>query len=67
MESSRNPDIYTREFVELVQRTNQMLKGREEAYRLLQEQIAWQLSNAVPELKNDVVSAVEATGGKVPT
>ncbi|KAJ4321681.1 RNA polymerase II mediator complex subunit [Neodidymelliopsis sp. IMI 364377] len=67
VESSRNPDIYTREFVELVQRTNQMLKGREEAYRLLQEQIAWQLSNAVPELKPDIVKVVEATGGKVPT
>lgn len=67
VESSRNPDIYTREFVELVQRTNQMLKGREEAYRFLQEQIAWQLSNAVPELRNDVVKVVEATGGKVPT
>jgi mediator of RNA polymerase II transcription subunit 10 len=67
VESSRNPDIYTREFVELVQRTNQMLKGREEAYRFLQEQIAWQLSNAVPELKGDVVKVVEATGGKVRT
>lgn len=67
VESSRNPDIYTREFVELVQRTNQMLKGREEAYRFLQEQIAWQLSNAVPELKNDVTRVVEATGGKVQT
>ena len=44
-----------------------MLKGREEAYRFLQEQIAWQLSNAVPELRNDVIKVVEATGGKVPT
>jgi mediator of RNA polymerase II transcription subunit 10 len=67
VESSRNPDIYTREFVELVQRTNQMLKGREEAYRFLQEQIAWQLSSAVPELKTDVVRVVEASGGRVPT
>jgi mediator of RNA polymerase II transcription subunit 10 len=67
VESSRNPDIYTREFVELVQRTNQMLKGREEAYRFLQEQIAWQLSSAVPELKADVVRVVEASGGRVPT
>lgn len=67
VESSRNPDIYTREFVELVQRTNQMLKGRAEAYRFLQEQVAWQLSNAVPELRSDVVKVVEATGGKVPT
>ena len=67
VESSRNPDIYTREFVELVQRTNQMLKGREEAYRFLQEQIAWQLSSAVPELQADVVRVVEASGGRVPT
>lgn len=67
VESSRNPDIYTREFVELVQRTNQMLKGRQEAYRFLQEQIAWQLSSAVPELKNDVARVVEASDGKVPT
>lgn len=67
VESSRNPDIYTREFVELVQRTNQMLKGREEAYRFLQEQIAWQLSSAVPELKADVVRVVEASGDRVPT
>lgn len=66
VESSRNPDIYTREFVELVQRTNQMLKGRGEAYRFLQEQISWQLSNAVPELQNDVTRVVEATAGKVP-
>jgi mediator of RNA polymerase II transcription subunit 10 len=67
VESSRNPDIYTREFVELVQRTNQMLKGRVEAYRMLQEQIAWQLANAVPELKGDIVKAVESTGGQVPS
>jgi mediator of RNA polymerase II transcription subunit 10 len=67
VESSRNPDIYTREFVELVQRTNQMLKGRVEAYRMLQEQIAWQLANAVPELKGDIAKAVESTGGQVPS
>ena len=66
VESSRNPDIYTREFVELVQRTNQMLKGREEAYRFLQEQVAWQLSSAVPELKADVARVVESSGGRVP-
>lgn len=66
VENSRNPDIYTREYVETVQRTNQMLKGRTDALRTLQEQIAWQLSHAVPELKDDVTKAVEATGGKVP-
>lgn len=66
MENSRNPDIFTREFVETVQRMNQMLKGRSDALRMLQEQIAWQLTNVIPELKEDVSKAVQATGGQVP-
>lgn len=41
-----------------------MLKGRAEAYRTLQEQLAWQLTNAIPDLKDDVNKAVESTGGK---
>jgi mediator of RNA polymerase II transcription subunit 10 len=66
VENSRNPDIFTREFVETVQRMNQMLNGRIDAYRMLQEQLAWQVSSAIPELKEDVISVVESTGGKVP-
>jgi mediator of RNA polymerase II transcription subunit 10 len=66
VENSRNPDIFTREFVETVQRANQMLKGRSDALQTLQEQIAWQLTSVIPELKEDVAKAVEATGGKVP-
>lgn len=65
VENSRNPDIFTREFVETVQRMNQMLKGRTAAYRTLQEQIAWQLTNAIPDLKNDVDKAVESSGGNI--
>jgi len=66
VENSRNPDIFTREFVETVQRMNQMLKGRSDALRMLHEQIAWQLTNVIPELKEDVSKAVQATGGQVP-
>jgi mediator of RNA polymerase II transcription subunit 10 len=66
VENARNPDIFTREFVEAMQRMNQMMKGRSDALRMLQEQIAWQLTNAIPELKHDVAKAVEATGGQVP-
>jgi mediator of RNA polymerase II transcription subunit 10 len=66
VENARNPDIFTREFVEAMQRMNQMMKGRSDALRMLQEQIAWQLTNAIPELKDDVAKAVEATGGQVP-
>jgi mediator of RNA polymerase II transcription subunit 10 len=65
VENSRNPDIYTREFVETVQRMNQMLKGRSEALQMLQQQIAWQLTSVIPELKDDVSRAVESSGGNV--
>jgi mediator of RNA polymerase II transcription subunit 10 len=66
VEGGRNPDIFTREFVESVQRMNQMLKGRTEAYRFLQETFARDLIDVIPELKDDVIKTVEATGGKVP-
>ncbi|KAF1958290.1 mediator of RNA polymerase II transcription subunit 10 [Byssothecium circinans] len=66
VEGSRNPDIFTREFVETVQRMNQMLKGRTEAYRLLQETLARDLIDGIPDLKDDITMTVEATGGKVP-
>jgi mediator of RNA polymerase II transcription subunit 10 len=66
VESGRNPDIFTREFVETVQRMNQWMKGRTEAYRFLQETFARDLIDVVPELKDDVTKTVEATGGKVP-
>ncbi|KAI4651971.1 RNA polymerase II mediator complex subunit [Alternaria ventricosa] len=65
VENSRNPDIFTREFVETVQRMNQMLYGRVDAYRALQEQLALHVSSAVPELKDDVTAVVESTGGKM--
>ena len=65
VESSRNPDVYTREFVENVQRMNQLLKGRHDAYRLLQETLARDFIQAIPELKNDITQTVEASGGKV--
>jgi mediator of RNA polymerase II transcription subunit 10 len=42
-----------------------MLKGRSDALQMLQEQIAWQLTNVIPELKDDVARAVESSGGKV--
>lgn len=66
VEGSRNPNIFTREFVETVQRMNQMLKGRTEAYRLLQETLARDLIDGIPDLKDDITRTVEASGGKIP-
>lgn len=44
---------------------NQLLKGRHDAYRLLQETLARDFIQGVPELKDDITKVVEATGGKV--
>ncbi|PHH68909.1 hypothetical protein CDD82_190 [Ophiocordyceps australis] len=37
VENGRNPDIYTREFVELVRRGNQLMRGKQRAFAALQE------------------------------
>lgn len=66
VESARNPDIFTREFVETVQRMNQLLKGRQDAYRLLQETLARDFIQGVPDLRDDITKVVEVTGGRVP-
>ena len=65
VEASRNPDIFTREFVETVQRMNQMLKGRADAYRLLQSYLARDIINSVGELKDDVSNIIDTTGGEI--
>jgi mediator of RNA polymerase II transcription subunit 10 len=67
VESSRNPDVFTREFVELVQRMNQMLKGRSEAYRLMRDTLAKDIMSAIPALHDHVVQVVESTGDTIAT
>lgn len=62
VENSRNPDVFTREFVETVQRMNQMLKGRSDAYRLMRDTLAKDIISAIPALKEDVIRVVESTG-----
>ena len=65
MESSRNPDIYTREFVELVQKLNQQLKGRTKAYADFRDVLAREMMSALPDCRNDITRVVESTGGRV--
>jgi len=65
VESSRNPDIYTREFVELVQRLNQQLKGRTQAYVEFRDVLAREMMGALPDCRRDIRRAVQSTGGKV--
>lgn len=63
IEEGRNPDIYTREFVELAQARNQQLKGKSEAYKMFRDVLARDISGAVPELEGEVEAVVRATEG----
>ncbi|PKS10231.1 hypothetical protein jhhlp_001981 [Lomentospora prolificans] len=61
VEGGRNPDIYTREFVELVRRGNQLMRGKMHAFGTFRDILAEQMAGAMPELKNDVDRVLEET------
>ncbi|KAK0622848.1 transcription factor subunit Med10 of mediator complex-domain-containing protein [Immersiella caudata] len=63
VENGRNPDIYTREFVELVRRLNQLMRGKMRAFTGFRDVLAREMEGALPELREDVRRVVEATGG----
>jgi mediator of RNA polymerase II transcription subunit 10 len=65
VDSGRNPDIYTREFVENFRRTNQIAKGKLEAFGAFRDVLAKEMISAMPELKEDVKRVVKETGGTV--
>lgn len=64
VEDGRNPDIYTREFVELVQKENDLAKDKVNAYRDFKDVLAEQVEAAFPELAEDVDRIVDNTGGR---
>ena len=66
MESGRNPDIYTREFVELVQKSNEHMKGKTLAFRSFRDVLAEEISSALPALKDQVERVVQEAGGRTP-
>ncbi|KAM0346500.1 hypothetical protein ACHAPU_005565 [Fusarium lateritium] len=66
VEHGRNPDIYTREFVELVRHGNQLMRGKLNAFGTFRDVLAENITSAMPELRDDVVQVVEATGGVPP-
>ncbi|KAL9638482.1 MAG: hypothetical protein Q9204_001489 [Flavoplaca sp. TL-2023a] len=61
VDSGRNPDIYTREFIELVQKSNQYLKGRSEALTGFRDVLAEEMVKAWPEMKTDVDKVLEGS------
>ncbi|KAI4188181.1 MAG: hypothetical protein L6R41_002306 [Letrouitia leprolyta] len=62
VDEGRNPDIYTREFVELVQKNNQFLKAKSEALTGFRDALADEMKKAWPEMRNDVEEVLQ--GGK---
>lgn len=65
VENGRNPDIYTREFVELVRRGNQLMRGKMRAFGEFRDVLAREMVSAMPEVRGDVERVVGETGGKV--
>ncbi|KAJ5477054.1 Mediator of RNA polymerase II transcription subunit 10 [Penicillium diatomitis] len=63
VDAARNPDIYTREFVELVQRGNQDLKGKREAFADFRDVLAREMRSAMPECRAEVDRVMAMTGG----
>ncbi|KAK3669689.1 RNA polymerase II mediator complex subunit [Recurvomyces mirabilis] len=63
IEQSRNPDVYTREFVESVMKWNQQLKGRSEAFAQFRDILAREMMSGIPDIKDDVREIAASTGG----
>ena len=61
VENGRNPDIYTREFVELVRRGNQLMRGKMAAFASFRDVLAGEMRSALPEVAGDVDRVVEMT------
>jgi mediator of RNA polymerase II transcription subunit 10 len=64
VEDGRNPDIYTREFVELVAKSNQLMNGKRRAFRRFRDVLAAQMEVGFPELQEEVGRVLENTGGR---
>jgi mediator of RNA polymerase II transcription subunit 10 len=63
VDNGRNPDIYTREFVELARKGNQLMKGKQEAFASFRDVLAGEMGKALPELREDVGRVLDETGG----
>ncbi|OLL22604.1 Mediator of RNA polymerase II transcription subunit 10 [Neolecta irregularis DAH-3] len=62
IEDGRNPDVYTRDFVELVRKDNQFVNGKIKAARDFALIFGKELQYSFPELKDDVERVWRATG-----
>jgi hypothetical protein len=61
VDSGRNPDIYTREFVELVQKGNKTMKAKSEAFSSFRDVLAEEMASAMPEIKGEIEKVMKST------
>ncbi|KAG8534053.1 uncharacterized protein KY384_000896 [Bacidia gigantensis] len=64
VEEGRNPDIYTREFVEQVQKINMILKGKSEAYRTFRDMLAEEIVKGEVGTQEEVDQILESYVGE---
>lgn len=62
VEDGRNPDIYTREFVEVVRKMNQYLNGKSLALESFRDTLGNSIKQAFPELSEEVEDIEKRTG-----
>ncbi|KAK9464263.1 transcription factor subunit Med10 of mediator complex-domain-containing protein [Lipomyces arxii] len=67
VEDGRNPNVYTREFVELLVKQNQFVNGKMRAMRDFRDVLADQVRIAYPELAEEVDKVIENTGPSFPS
>lgn len=63
IEDGRNPDIYTREFVEAIRRSNQYQRAKMHALKQLRDSLAEKIIEEFPDLESNVQNIVERTNG----
>ncbi|VEU22053.1 DEKNAAC103091 [Brettanomyces naardenensis] len=61
VEDGRNPDIYTREFVEVVRKLNQYLNGKSLALQRFRDTLSTCIKQEFPELADEVENIKERT------
>lgn len=61
IEDGRNPDIYTREFVEAVRRSNQYQRAKMHGLKQLRDSLAEKITEEFPDLASNVQSIIERT------
>lgn len=61
IEDGRNPDIYTREFVEAIRRSNQYQRGKMHGLKQLRDSLADKIVDEFPELQKPVDDIIKRT------